>query len=983
MVEEVAIFRGKSAKKPLSSEIKCLPECKRLHRSTSDCAEMWKAVVLAVCLLGSSVQAMEGNPTYGVKLCGREFIRAVIFTCGGSRWRRSARATGDLPQDAFTAHDDEASDSWSSESVPGLSYQQLPEMEAPSWAKDGHEGAFLSRSARSLISEEVLEALRTSDRKGRDVVVGLSNACCKWGCSSRGTRKLFLGCATGRDDVDRPRQPSIMTFIWAGLFTLFAHLHPQARGVNVTCLWERHFLVGSNVSGACHVGQAASGCGVQSLRLTAAGEAVLAYGYRGDSALFTVPAFTESTLHLHCELPCTDLRPLPHCDITLQGGYPPPRPLGLECLVPFGSSDIHCSWDPGERPLLPVSYTLHWLQFSSEEREVEAGAAKVVISQLEFSQGTMTVWVVASNLFGSSASETLIFDTLDVIQPPAPNITHHLTPHLEVFWDLDCDQSEHMTEDADQTCEVQYRIGDEQGWTEGDSEAQDRFLLLDPRPFSKYDFRVRCACFGSESVQSNWSNIYSVQSPEAAPSGKLDVWSDCKQNSTGQLKCAIVWKRPSPSVARGKVLMYQVTVEHNLGDVVVMNVSAEELGVAEEKERVGECGGVQCYRLPLSLQGVTGVNLVAHTSQGGTDPAILALPGSGSKLQTSGDFVVTAEGWRFNVSWTPLSHFFGDVEYVVQLRGAGVHPMFDWIKLNGSQSSVTLIGDFRNYTPYNISLFSVIADRRCLLGSTITYILQGVPSKVTGFQVSQIGFTEVTLTWGVPLHPRRGVILRYLLGQGNQTEHTVSGNSSSLQISGLHPGQQYHFWICAESEAGLGPKEFFRFATHATKDYVIYVMLLLLILLALGLILPLLICRKYGVHSLKQFRCCRKVPDPINSRLFRQSQCNWKTWTGCVAESVQKLSDLEIVEKLDLEDCGSQEWKVRQGWTRTEEEEAEEEWSATLDEGESDLGMQGDDYSKMIDSEGDEESVSRSPTETQEFFFSGYEKHFMPSPLEV
>lgn len=41
----------------------------------------------------------------------------------------------------------------------------------------------LSRSARSPISEEVLEALRSADRKGRDVVVGLSNACCKWGCS--------------------------------------------------------------------------------------------------------------------------------------------------------------------------------------------------------------------------------------------------------------------------------------------------------------------------------------------------------------------------------------------------------------------------------------------------------------------------------------------------------------------------------------------------------------------------------------------------------------------------------------------------------------------------------------------------------------------------------------------------------------------------------------------------------------------------------
>ncbi|KAM4709071.1 relaxin-3-like [Discoglossus pictus] len=31
-----------------------------------------------------------GGPVgeYGVKLCGREFIRAVIFTCGGSRWKR-------------------------------------------------------------------------------------------------------------------------------------------------------------------------------------------------------------------------------------------------------------------------------------------------------------------------------------------------------------------------------------------------------------------------------------------------------------------------------------------------------------------------------------------------------------------------------------------------------------------------------------------------------------------------------------------------------------------------------------------------------------------------------------------------------------------------------------------------------------------------------------------------------------------------------
>nr|P11953.2 RecName: Full=Relaxin; Contains: RecName: Full=Relaxin B chain; Contains: RecName: Full=Relaxin A chain [Squalus acanthias] len=29
------------------------------------------------------------NAEPGIKLCGREFIRAVIYTCGGSRWEGS------------------------------------------------------------------------------------------------------------------------------------------------------------------------------------------------------------------------------------------------------------------------------------------------------------------------------------------------------------------------------------------------------------------------------------------------------------------------------------------------------------------------------------------------------------------------------------------------------------------------------------------------------------------------------------------------------------------------------------------------------------------------------------------------------------------------------------------------------------------------------------------------------------------------------
>ncbi|XP_015240415.1 PREDICTED: relaxin-3-like [Cyprinodon variegatus] len=141
---------------------------------------MWKAVVLAVCLLAAGVgaQPME-DPTYGVKLCGREFIRAVIFTCGGSRWKRSLRSQ-DVSEDPFTSHQDESSEGLTSDFAIESLLQRSKDLSF--MPRTNPDGAF-SRTTRSFITDEILEALRKADRKGRDVVVGLSNACCKWGCS--------------------------------------------------------------------------------------------------------------------------------------------------------------------------------------------------------------------------------------------------------------------------------------------------------------------------------------------------------------------------------------------------------------------------------------------------------------------------------------------------------------------------------------------------------------------------------------------------------------------------------------------------------------------------------------------------------------------------------------------------------------------------------------------------------------------------------
>ncbi|MED6264176.1 hypothetical protein CHARACLAT_012168 [Characodon lateralis] len=133
---------------------------------------MLKATLLTLGLFIAFVhltQCTDGHSSfYGVKLCGREFIRAVIFTCGGSRWRRSIEDSALIGEEIL--------DPWRTNSIPQLSDQD------PANSQGMNAGGF-RRSARSPLSEEVLEALRGADREGREVVVGLSNACCKWGCS--------------------------------------------------------------------------------------------------------------------------------------------------------------------------------------------------------------------------------------------------------------------------------------------------------------------------------------------------------------------------------------------------------------------------------------------------------------------------------------------------------------------------------------------------------------------------------------------------------------------------------------------------------------------------------------------------------------------------------------------------------------------------------------------------------------------------------
>ncbi|XP_057566403.1 relaxin-3 isoform X2 [Hippopotamus amphibius kiboko] len=133
---------------------------------------MTKRPLLLLLLLAVGVLAGELWPRtearaapYGVKLCGREFIRAVIFTCGGSRWRRSDVLDQEAMGGAFQDADSNA-DSELDEAV--VSSEWLALTKSPQAFYGGRQGW-----------QGTPGALRGS----RDVLAGLSSNCCKWGCS--------------------------------------------------------------------------------------------------------------------------------------------------------------------------------------------------------------------------------------------------------------------------------------------------------------------------------------------------------------------------------------------------------------------------------------------------------------------------------------------------------------------------------------------------------------------------------------------------------------------------------------------------------------------------------------------------------------------------------------------------------------------------------------------------------------------------------
>ncbi|XP_075467370.1 insulin-like 3 [Ascaphus truei] len=136
------------------------------------------ALMLAL-LLPPCCQGGDG-PALGTKLCGREFIRTVVISCGGSRWKRYSPEPGletvnpyrDLLEwlnKDFMEDPEHLNSVSEDQSMLGLSFPALPD---PSMEQIG--GALFNQLGGEEQQGDALRMRRST---------GPAGSCCKNGCT--------------------------------------------------------------------------------------------------------------------------------------------------------------------------------------------------------------------------------------------------------------------------------------------------------------------------------------------------------------------------------------------------------------------------------------------------------------------------------------------------------------------------------------------------------------------------------------------------------------------------------------------------------------------------------------------------------------------------------------------------------------------------------------------------------------------------------
>ncbi|KAM8999770.1 insulin-like peptide INSL5 [Sarcophilus harrisii] len=125
---------------------------------------VWALFFLSALVAISGVRGKEV-----LKVCGRDFIRAIVYTCGSSRWKRDLH---------YALEDGEGEKHFEAPNENGASYDLVD------------HSLFSAQSPAGEIPTQKHQVMGTGQRKRRADMADLATFCCRTGCTATELSKL-------------------------------------------------------------------------------------------------------------------------------------------------------------------------------------------------------------------------------------------------------------------------------------------------------------------------------------------------------------------------------------------------------------------------------------------------------------------------------------------------------------------------------------------------------------------------------------------------------------------------------------------------------------------------------------------------------------------------------------------------------------------------------------------------------------------------
>ncbi|OPJ76946.1 interleukin-12 receptor subunit beta-2 [Patagioenas fasciata monilis] len=412
-----------------------------------------------------------------------------------------------------------------------------------------------------------------------------------------------------------------------------------------------------------------------------------------------------------CKIVCEHKRKLV-CGIDVESGNPPEEPRNVSCIQYETDGHPTCTWDKGRLTYISTKYVLQLSNGTDvscvSEESLNQRFGSLALSKLNF-DSTYTLVVAASNELGSVFSQPLAFTLIDIVKPHPPNFSvefdNSSTSSCSFIWHSDM-RGRH--------CRLRYRPLTSHTWSMVESLTSEKCNLGGLEPHTTYEFQVSCKMHPERGLWSSWRG-YRTQTPEAAPTGILDIWYRQQDLDSQRQNISVFWKALSASEARGRILGYTVTFEA-LGQ---RSPPAGEVHLTTQTS----------YARVTPREGYK-VTVTAENSRGRSPPtSIITNLGTQDLPPPQQVSAVAAGNSSILVSWkAPASPSVPIGGYVVEWAEMQRDPRPAWVRLPASNLSTVITEHIKDNVCYQISVFALYRDRAGQAASVWGYSRAEAPS---------------------------------------------------------------------------------------------------------------------------------------------------------------------------------------------------------------------------------------------------------------